>query len=709
MRSKSWQAALTGASIIAVLSVGVRAQQSPRELFERAKLLEQSGRQSARVVAMYEEVATKADRALAAAARLQIALLKEREGHAEARALYAAIIRDYPDQRDVVSKAQSKLAARTAGRGGRSDVVARKVLEGGWAAVVDISANGRTAIGWERAGYSSRNLVARDMETGKETLVVAGGPSGTPGMPRISADGRRVAYNWNDMDDGTRSIGRSLRVIALEAGANPEILLSQADRQMRPSGWSPDGKRLLVNVNRAGETGVSLNTRSEIGWVSLDDRSYTTLKTFEPWQNHFPERLSPDGRFVAYATEPREGSTDHYVYVFDTVSLRETAIVTAAGSREAPVWTSDGGHLLYKEGEALKSVAVLDGQPAGEPRILHNGFSGMAIGVTAAGTFQYSNDTGGGNYHFIVPRTPSATERPLTFAGLGSSWSPDGRQVAFVRGSAMAKVQLVIRDLQSGEERSYPRQGLSESPRWLPDGKSVIVVATDRVGGSQRAGFYKVDLSTGQEVRLFDRDANGRSRTGVASLSPDGKTLYLGVHANQDAPVTGIVAVDLATGEERQVVTFTSADRSNDLGIAVSPDGNTLAVTAWTKAYATARLFTVGTNGSGSREVVGSFATGWLGDKLRWTPDGRSLVFTVFDTRKNWRIMRVAADGGTPEFDGVSYDVISSLLPSFKLWSGNFNNIDLSPDGSRIITSALTSAKFEIWTLDGLMNAVNSR
>ena len=111
--------------------------------------------------------------------------------------------------------------------------------------------------------------------------------------------------------------------------------------------------------------------------------------------------MSPDGRFVAYAAEPREASTDHYIYVFDTVSLRETAIVTAAGSREAPVWTPDGGHLLYEEGEALKSVAVHDGQPAGEPRILHNGFSGMAIGVTGTGTFHYTNATGGGNYHFI--------------------------------------------------------------------------------------------------------------------------------------------------------------------------------------------------------------------------------------------------------------------------------------------------------------------
>ena len=290
-------------------AVGWRASpaDSQRELFERAKLLEQSGRQSARVVAMYQEVATKADRALAAAARLQIAMLKEREGQSEARALYAAIIRDYPDQRDVVSKAQSKLAARTAGRGGRSDVVARKVLEGGWAAVVDISANGRTAIGWERAGYSSRNLVARDMDTGKETLVVAGGPARhsahAADFGPCCAVSLTTGTTWTT--ERVRLVG--FCAIALEAGANPEILLSQADREMRPSGWSPDGKRLLVNVNRAGETGVSLNTRSEIGWVSLEDRLYTSLKTFEPWQNHFPERLSPDGRFVAYAAEPRVG------------------------------------------------------------------------------------------------------------------------------------------------------------------------------------------------------------------------------------------------------------------------------------------------------------------------------------------------------------------------------------------------------------------
>jgi Tol biopolymer transport system component len=235
----------------------------------------------------------------------------------------------------------------------------------------------------------------------------------------------------------------------------------------------------------------------------------------------------------------------------------------------------------------------------------------------------------------------------------------------------------------------------------------VLVVVSERLTAPRRPAFYKVDLSTGSFQRLFDLDVNGRLRTGVGGVSPDGKVLYLGVRADGDAPVTGIVAVDLATGDERQVMTFNSADRSSDFGIAVSPDGSTLAVTVWTKAYASGRLFTVGTDGSGYRELVGTFATGWLADKVRWTPDGRSIVFTTFDTRKNWRIMRVAADGGPLAFDGLDYDVLSGLLPTMRMWKGNFNNIDLSPDGSRIVVSALTSATFEIWTLDGLMNALD--
>ena len=54
--------------------------------------------------------------------------------------------------------------------------------------------------------------------------------------------------------------------------------------------------------------------------------------------------------------------------------------------------------------------------------------------------------------------------------------------------------------------------------------------------------------------------------------------------------------------------------------------------------------------------------------------------------------------------------MISSLLPSFKLWSGNFNNMDLSPDGSRIITSALDVGEFrDVDARRTPLTAINSR
>ena len=180
------------------------------------------------------------------------------------------------------------------------------------------------------------------------------------------------------------------------------------------------------------------------------------------------------------------------------------------------------------------------------------------------------------------------------------------------------------------------------------------------------------------------------------------------MHANQDAPVTGIVAVDLATGEERQVVTFTSADRSNDCGIAVSPDGNTLAVTAWTKA-------TPPPGCSPSVRLVRALARWWA----RSPPAGSgiSCAGPRMGVHSSSQCSIRARTGGYARCGGWGYTGVRRRqlrrdfvpAPVVKLWSGNFNNMDLSPDGSRIITSALTSAKWEIWTLDGLMTAINSR
>jgi Tol biopolymer transport system component len=355
-------------------------------------------------------------------------------------------------------------------------------------------------------------------------------------------------------------------------------------------------------------------------------------------------------------------------------------------------------------------VEVRGGQAVGEPRVVHTGFDGTLVGFTASGALHYTQSVGGGNYHYVLPRNPSAADRPLSFPGLSSSWSPDGRSIAFVRGNSGRELDLIVRDVETGEERSYRHEGIGvQSPRWMPDGSAVLVIVNEQVDGRARATFQIVDLRTGNFRRLFDRDAHGRSRTGVGAVSRDGKTLYLGVRATENSPVTAIVGVDLGTGEERHVTDFSSAAGSSGFGIAVSPDGSTLAVTAWTKPYAAARLFTVGVDGSNYREVWGPFETGWLGDTTRWTPDGGTLLFLAFDARKNWRIMRVPVAGGPAQPDGLDFDTLTPLLGEIRMWPGNFNNIDLSPDGSKLVASTLTFSKHELWTLDGVSSFISSR
>ena len=165
-----------------------------------------------------------------------------------------------------------------------------------------------------------------------------------------------------------------------------------------------------------------------------------------------------------------------------------------------------------------------------------------------------------------------------------------------------------------------------------------------------------------------------------------------------------IIAVDTTTGQVRVVTGLQGAHgRVSQAGVALSPDEQTLAVMAWTRPNETAGLLTVGTDGQGLRTVVPEIAVGWIGpNNLHWSRDGRSLLFTGFDARRNWRVMRVAAEGGIPEPDGMDFDTLQSMVGTRQLFPGNFNGFHVSPDGTRIVTSQLTMPKNEVWALDAM-------
>src|SRR5262245_34650640 len=100
-------------ALVALATFSTIAQQtSPRELYERARLMEQ-GNRTKEAIALYSQVVSQAkdDRALAGEAELRKAFLLERQGRPEAKQAFADVIRKYSDQPQLVAQARARTDA----------------------------------------------------------------------------------------------------------------------------------------------------------------------------------------------------------------------------------------------------------------------------------------------------------------------------------------------------------------------------------------------------------------------------------------------------------------------------------------------------------------------------------------------------------------------------------------------------------------------
>jgi len=653
-----------------------------------------------------------ADRAVKAQALLRLGAAYEKLGRPEARATYERVVSTYPDQPKVATAAKARLAKAGGNaavvKKAQADVTPRRIVDGHEANLQDVTPDGRWAVGAVRRGYSRWDLVLRDLTTGAVRVLVPGDTGRSGYGPRLSDDGSQLAYGWDEGDGNINSV----RVVSTKPGATPRTLASRSDARFAVLDWAPDGRSILVGVGSfAGE--ATPRSSHDLAWIDIESGAARTIKHFEgrhPTQVVTAPRVSPDGRYVALLSKPDATSTDLYVQVMDTDGVQASTLVATAGMRRSLMWTPDGGHLLYLEGSNVRAdlwaVPVRAGRGAGEPVLLQRDFAGThvgsALGVSANGMLLSTRRDGGDNYLHLLDRRPSPGAQVSTIKSLFGTLSRDGRSLAYV-GWISDKWNLIVRDLATGKERTYMHPTLrGQTPIWREDG-SAVVVTTSRGQNLDPLGdqvVQQVDLRTGTYTELFDRTAGGYRRS-RGPLSTDGKTMYLARMNQARTAIADLVARDLATGEERVLTTIDAGPSQDpDAGIALSPDGRTLAVTVWDKAFEEARLFTIGVDGTARREVVASFPTGWIVDNLSWNPDGQSIVFLGFDAKKDWRVMRVNAAGGTPEPDGLDYETLNSLIGDLRLFPGNFNSFSLSPDGTTIAASTLTMAKTEVWALD---------
>jgi Tol biopolymer transport system component len=291
-------------------------------------------------------------------------------------------------------------------RGTPIPVLQQLRMVGGVLPVMDVAANGTLV--YAPGSAMSRIPVWVDRD-GRETVL--NGPPSMYQTPRLSPDGRRLAYFditssgeydvWIlDLERGTADrlttdLGRdsepiwspdSARIAYLSAGqpGGPGIFLRRADGAggierltsgvHLPTYWSADGKWLAFAD--FGDRGISIATVTGLMKVQIDgDRKPQVLLKGSSG------RISPTERWVAVASSTN-GTDEIYVLPFPDTSGARTRISTDGGQN--PMWAPDGKTLYYRRGQAVMAVSVGGDDPSTwpKPRMLFEGPYVFDIGPT---------------------------------------------------------------------------------------------------------------------------------------------------------------------------------------------------------------------------------------------------------------------------------------------------------------------------------------
>jgi dipeptidyl aminopeptidase/acylaminoacyl peptidase len=395
--------------------------------------------------------------------------------------------------------------------------------------------------------------------------------------PAISPDGEFVAYTVttvNATEDEPQSDVWRVRW----DGSNRQALTQTPDSsEWRPS-FSPDGRWLAFLADRGGD-----DATTQIWIMSTTGGEARKLTDFAGGVTDFD--WSPDSRRLAViATDPerppgaekpknpppividryylKEDTSDYltsrrqHLYLFDVESAAVTPLTKGANDEWLPAWSPDGATIVF---------------------------------VTKRGD---DADRGSNFDLYTIAAHAGTTERRLTsFEGadpdpywdVRPSWSPDGRQIAYLQGGEdkwiyYSAPQLAVVDVASARSRL-----VAPIDRWFykvafaPDGRSVLAL----IEQSRVMNLSRVDLRSGRITPL----TTGLRYDADFAVAPNGRTVVLGgddLHPYEVSAVgkNGLRQLSdqnafLRTMELGKVepIEFRSADGTTIEGLLVKPVG----------------------------------------------------------------------------------------------------------------------------------------
>ena len=345
-----------------------------------------------------------------------------------------------------------------------------------------------------------------------------------------------------------------------------------------------------------------------------------------------------------------------------------------------------GSTLWFVRGGNTRAV---DGAFHVTPLTTEPGFEGTPSFSPDGSQIAFEWDQGTGQPHIFIKVTGTGDPVRLTSASeaeYGPAWSRDGRQIAFLRKVDSSNMGIFVIPALGGVEHKVaelvvPFWALRSQLRrmdWMPDNQHLILSGAERPGGDERLLL----VATNNDVKRWltiQGQPNSLNGDREPAVSPDGRTV---------AFIRGKLSID----ETLHLVSL-----SGDLQPVGEPrklaDGNRARNPAWTPDgqeivfISNGRLARIGlANGAAPRQLSA------LGTNLMmpaFSQTGR-LAFTLSSRDTNiWR-------QEVPSLSGIMPPPVRLIAST-----GDDQDAQYSPDGTRIVFQSNRSGTAEIWTCRG--------
>jgi serine/threonine protein kinase/pimeloyl-ACP methyl ester carboxylesterase len=442
--------------------------------------------------------------------------------------------------------------------------------------------------------------------------------------------------------------------------------------------------------------------------------------TATPDEETFPS-LSPDGRFVAYASRI-DGSWDiNLLRVGGQRPINLTA--NAGGDETQPAFSPDGERIAFRStrgdggifimgatGEFVRQLTTTGWNPAWSP-------DGREIVFSTEGISRHPFDRPTRSELWIADVETGESRRLTEGDAVQPSWSPNGHRIAYwglVRGTGQRDIWTI--SSKGGQPRPVTEDATVDwNPVWGERG-DYLYYASER-GGSMNLWRVAIDESSGELLDEPEPLAAPSSFASYASISDDGgrlayasssieRRLYAVAFDPESLQVAGEprpIARDLRdvdapapspsgdwlvfsrTGQEDILIAGLDGtqwrqltdDPARDRQPVISPDGREIAF--YSNRGGSYEVWVMGFDGSNLRAITD------LPDRTVrypfWSPDGERIGFSYPGTSG------VLIDVGTSWAEQVPEE-----LPPYPEAGNSFIPVDWSPDGSRVSGHLFTAS-----------------